>query len=120
MYTECGQRRMKSNETTEIFQPFRAVIKLDLFCSSGLSGLAAGGLSLVANSFGIELADPEVRGMMAMVLNLGILLGLFPGRCPHRNRRVYINEYTSSAYTLARACNTLNKFFYTNKITILI
>lgn len=42
--------------------------------------MAAGGLSLVANSYGIELADPEVRGMMAMVLNLGILLGPFLGR----------------------------------------
>lgn len=69
-----------SNETTKIFKAFITIIKLDLFCSSGLSGMAAGGLSLVANSYGIELADPEVRGMMAMVLNLGILLGPFLGR----------------------------------------
>ncbi|XP_037778821.1 facilitated trehalose transporter Tret1-like isoform X1 [Penaeus monodon] len=46
-----------------------------ILVARGLSGMAAGGLSLVANSYGIELADPEVRGMMAMVLNLGILLG---------------------------------------------
>lgn len=39
--------------------------------------MSAGGLALVANNYCIELADPEVRGMMAMLINLGILLGLF-------------------------------------------
>ncbi|XP_042886104.1 facilitated trehalose transporter Tret1-like [Penaeus japonicus] len=48
---------------------------LGILMARGLSGMSAGGLALVANNYCIELADPEVRGMMAMLINLGILLG---------------------------------------------
>lgn len=42
-----------------------------------VSGMAMGGLTVVVNIYAIELADPDVRGMMGMMLNLGIMAGTF-------------------------------------------
>nr|XP_027228701.1 facilitated trehalose transporter Tret1-like isoform X2 [Penaeus vannamei] len=73
---------------------------LGILLARGLSGLAAGGLSLVANSFGIELADPEVRGMMAMVLNLGILLGQVVTVCVGYDARYFVVALVDMALPL--------------------
>ncbi|XP_063604407.1 facilitated trehalose transporter Tret1-like isoform X1 [Penaeus indicus] len=43
--------------------------------SRAVSGMAMGGLTVVVNIYAIELADPDVRGMMGMMLNLGIMAG---------------------------------------------
>ncbi|XP_047483521.1 facilitated trehalose transporter Tret1-like [Penaeus chinensis] len=43
--------------------------------SRAVSGMAMGGLTVVVNIYAIELSDPDVRGMMGMMLNLGIMAG---------------------------------------------
>lgn len=43
--------------------------------SRAVSGMSMGGLTVVVNIYAIELADPDVRGMMGMMLNLGIMAG---------------------------------------------
>ncbi|KAK7073316.1 hypothetical protein SK128_022158 [Halocaridina rubra] len=48
---------------------------IGILVGRAISGIAAGGISVSVNTYGIEMADPEVRGLMSIIINNGILAG---------------------------------------------
>ncbi|XP_069955881.1 facilitated trehalose transporter Tret1 [Cherax quadricarinatus] len=55
-----------------------------------VSGVAMGGFAVVLNAYVTELVDDEVRGMMSMVLNLGIMKGQLLTVCLGYAARYYV------------------------------